>query len=88
MTDQELLAMDEHFDAQEREYRAKLTPEQLREYRLYNREIVEQCPHCDRVDAELEYDEWPDMVGSAWQTKCTCCDYVIESGSDWKRYVL
>ena len=70
------------YAAEDRAYRAGLTPEALRNYRLWIGEIVERCSHCGRVDAQVEHDGGPDMVGSWWSTTCSHCGTVIESGSD------
>jgi hypothetical protein len=79
MTENE--AEDRHYDEQDRAYRATLTPEQLRDYRIHLGEIIAECPKCGASDAEVEHDGGPDMVGDWWATTCTACGQVIESGS-------
>lgn len=74
--------VEAEYDRMEAEYRATLTAPELRRYRLWCQEIVEECPKCGTKDAEVEHDTGPDMVGCWWSTTCLSCNAVIESGSD------
>lgn len=78
----ESMAMHAHIarmDAEDRAYRARLTPAQLREYRLFNGEIAEVCPACGTRDAGLEHEEMPDMVGTTYWSRYTCCGHTGDS---------
>lgn len=81
-TEQDIEAMAAEHQRIDAEYRASLTAEQLREYRLWCQEIVELCPACGQVDAELIHDSGPDMIGSWWTTECASCHTLIDAGGD------
>lgn len=77
-TDQDIEAMAAENARVDAEYRASLTPEQLREYRLWGLEIIAQCPACGTVDAELIHDSGPDMVGFWYSTRCASCNELVD----------
>lgn len=78
---QDAEAFDADMDKMEAEYRATLSPGELRVYRLWSMEIIDECPECGTKDADISRDTGPDMLGSWWQTKCEACNTVIESGA-------
>jgi hypothetical protein len=82
LTEQDIIEMEAVFEAQDAEYRATLTPEQLRAYQIHNGEIVAECPKCHAKDVEVTHDGGPDMVGYWWSTSCDACNQVIDSGAD------
>ena len=63
-------------------YRATLTPEQLREYRIWSGEIAAYCPNCHTDNVAIEHDSGPDMVGTWWTTTCTNCGHLLDAGAD------
>lgn len=81
ISEQDLKAMDAEMDRMEAEYRASLSPGELRVYRLWSMEIIAECPECGTKDADISQDTGPDMLGSWWSTKCEACNTVIESGA-------
>ena len=74
-----------YLDLQDRAYRATLTPEQLRGYRVHTGELAEECPACHAAYPELGYEEHPDMVGTTYTTTYTCCGHT-ESANDALEY--
>ncbi|MFD7247988.1 hypothetical protein ACFV6Y_39335, partial [Streptomyces massasporeus] len=52
-----------YWEAQEQQARAAMSPAELLEYRRHNHEIGD-CPHCGKVDVEMQAEVQPDMVGS------------------------
>lgn len=81
MTIADQAEMDAYHERQEAEFRAGMTAEELRNYRLWCEEIAAVCPVCGAEDVELAHDGGPDMVGDWWSTTCTACSTVIDSGS-------
>lgn len=71
-----------YWDRVDAEFRANLSPEELREYRIWSHEIQAQCPCCGVVDAEIDVTSGADMVGYWWQEVCKECGWLIDAGSD------
>lgn len=74
----DLVAYADALEAEENETRAKMTAAQLRDYRIFQREIAERCPKCGKRDVELEQHSEPDMVGETYWTEFKCCGYTDE----------
>lgn len=67
-------------EAQDAEYRAKLTASQLRDYKIFSGEIAARCPNCGKRDVEIEQQGGPDMVGDTYWTHFRCCGF---DGDSW-----
>lgn len=63
-------------DIWERNYRATLTPQQLRDYRVHTGELADTCPNCGTRYVEVKTDEFPDMAGTTTIETFPCCGYV------------
>lgn len=74
----ESMAMHVHvarMEAEDRAYRATLTPEQLRDYRVHTGELEAECPACGATYVEATAEEHPDMVGTTYTTTFACCGH-------------
>src|SRR5947209_1964899 len=72
-------------DAEDRAYRATLTPEELLAYRVHTGELAETCPSCGAHYVVVEGEDHPDMVGNTYSETYTCCGHT-DSWSDALEY--